>query len=124
MLGRVAPLKPTTVPRLELTAATTSTKVATQLSKEVTLKPDFETFWTDSKVVLGYISNSLKKFHLFVTNRIQTIHDGSDVQQWRYVPSDDGSRGQSVDDFIKNQRWIKGPEFLWKPLKELSLIHI
>ena len=88
MLGkaRVAPLKPTTVPRLELTAATTSTKVATQLKKEVTLKPDFETFWTDSKVVLGYISNSSKKFHLFVTNRIQAIHDGSDVQQWRYVP--------------------------------------
>ena len=64
----------TTDPRLELTAATTSTKVATQLKKEVTIKPDFETFWTVSKVVLGYISNSSKKFHLFVTNRIQAIH--------------------------------------------------
>ena len=125
MIGkaRVAPLKPTTVPRLELTAATTSTKVATQMKREMTLVPDFETFWTDSKVVLGYISNQSKKFHLFVTNRIQAIHDGSDVKQWRYVPSDDnpsddGSRGKSVKEFVEKQRWINGPEFLWKPLKE------
>ncbi|XP_066934813.1 uncharacterized protein [Clytia hemisphaerica] len=55
--ARVAPLKPTTVPRLELTAATTSTKVAAQLKKEMTLVPNYEVFWTDSKVVLGYISN-------------------------------------------------------------------
>ena len=121
--ARVAPLKPTTVPRLELTAATTSTKVATQLKREMTLTPDYETFWTDSKVVLGYISNRAKKLHLFVTNRIQAIHDGSNVDQWRYVPtddnpSDDGSRGKTVEEFVEKQRWINGPDFLWQPIEK------
>ena len=58
-----------------------------------------------------------------MTIRIQAIHDGSDVQQWRYVPSDDnlsddGLRGQSVEKFVTNQHWIKGPNFLWKPLNK------
>ena len=125
MIGkaRVTPLKPITVPRLELTAATTSAKVAKQLKTELSMKPDSETFWTDSKVVLGYISNLDKKFHMFVTNRIQAIHDLSQVEQWRYVPtdenpSDDGSRGLTVEEFVRNRRWINGPSFLWEPLAE------
>ena len=27
-----------------------------------------ETFWTDSKVVLGYMNNNTKKFKIFVAN--------------------------------------------------------
>ena len=56
MMGkaRVTPLKPVTVPRLELTAATTSTKVATQLKKELTLKWSYKVFWTDSQEFLIY----------------------------------------------------------------------
>ena len=121
--ARVTPLKPITVPRLELTAATTSTKVAIQLKKELKIKIDCEWFWTDSQVVLGYIANVSKKFHLFVANRIQAIHDASDVSQWRYVPSeenpaDDGSRGQTIQKFVENKRWFQGPDFLWKPLAD------
>eukprot|EP00111_Clytia_hemisphaerica_P009355 TCONS_00027464-protein len=88
----------------------------------MTLVPDYEIFWTDSKVVLGYISNRAKKFHLFVTNRVQAIHDGSNVAQLRYVPtddnpSDDGSRGKTVQEFVEKQRWINGPDFLWQPIE-------
>ena len=122
MMGkaRVTPLKPVTVPRLELTAATTSTKVATQLKKELTLKWSYEVFWTDSQVVLGYIKNQTKKFHLFVANRIQAIRDVSEEDQWRYVqssdnPADDGTRGQTVANFVKSGRWLSGPKFLLQP---------
>ena len=49
--SRVTPLKPITVPRLELAATVVSTNVSAFLWKE--LKYDFsEVFWTDSKVVL------------------------------------------------------------------------
>ena len=40
-----------------------------------------EVFWTDSKVVLGYITNTVKKFKTFVANRVQQIKRKTDVQQ-------------------------------------------
>ena len=71
-----------------------------------------EYFWADSKVVLGYISNSSKRFKIFVANRIQFIRDHTDVAQWYYVPStynpaDDSSRGFDGIKSSKSQRWLK-----------------
>ena len=43
-------------------------------------------FWTDSKVVLGYIANKTKLFHLLVANRVGFIHSRSDKGKWIYVP--------------------------------------
>ena len=123
--ARVAPIKPTTVPRLELTAATAASKVAVQLRKELEIPLSKEVFWTDSQVVLGYIRNVRKKFHMFVANRIQIIHSFSSIDQWRYVstkdnPADEASRGQKADQFVKNTRWLKGPDFLWKQIYDDS----
>ena len=55
-------------------------------------------FWTDSKVVLGYIANESRRFHVFVANRVQRIRDSTTPEQWLYVktddnPADDASRG-------------------------------
>jgi transcription termination factor NusB len=43
--------------------------------------------------------------------------------QWRYIntklnPTDDASRGLTVDKFLQSRRWIDGPEFLKKPQSE------
>ena len=46
-----------------------------------------ETFWTEIKVVWGYINDNTKTFKIFVANRTQQIHEGSNVSHWRYVPS-------------------------------------
>lgn len=48
----VAPLKVTTIPRLELTAAVTSIKASSVLKAELQYEIMDEFFWTDSKVVL------------------------------------------------------------------------
>ena len=53
--SRVAPLKFTSIPRLELTAATLAVELAVQLRKELDVEIQVEVFWTDNKVVLGYI---------------------------------------------------------------------
>ena len=121
--ARVAPLKPITVPRLELTAATTAAKVANQLRKEVTIKISYEMFWHDSKVVLGYIKNQVKKFHLFVANRIHQIHQFTNADQWNHVstelnPADIATRGQDAGKLINNNNWFYGPSFLWKDLPD------
>ena len=121
MLGKacVAPLKKATIPRLELTAATVAVRVNNMLIKELDLLVDRTVFWTDSITVLCYIHNQSTRFHTFVANRLSVIHDGSDPSQWRYVntkdnPADDASRGLTVRKFLQQDRWLKGPNFLWE----------
>ena len=99
---RVAPLKSITVPRLELTAALVSVKVSAFLRKELHYDNITEFFWTDSRVVLGYITNDSRKFKVFVANRVQQIKDYTKPDQWRYVegkvnPADVASRGLSAE---------------------------
>lgn len=118
--SRVAPIKRPTIPRLELTAAVLSVKVSISLKKELDVHIDEEFFWTDSQVVLSYISNESKRFHIFVANRVQFIHDNCSTHQWRYVPSnenpaDDASRGLNSSTSSKIERWIHGPAFLHRP---------
>ena len=50
-------------------------KVGVQLKKELEYDQINELFWSDSKVALGYILNSARRFHVFVSNRIQQIRD-------------------------------------------------
>ena len=120
--ARVTPLKSVTVPRLELTAAVVSVRVSKQLRRELDVNITNKVFWTDSKVVLGYIANDVKRFHVFVANRVQEIQEKSSVKQWRYVdtksnPADDASRGLRPRELSKS-KWITGPDFLWQPEDE------
>ncbi len=117
--ARVAPVKQITVPRLELSAATTAVRIDDMLRREMHFTGE-SCFWTDSMSVLHYINNKTARFHTFVANRLAVIHDGSNTSQWRHVPTsmnpaDDCSRGQTVSQFIQNHRWMHGPDFLTKP---------
>lgn len=96
--SRVSPTKLTTIPRLELTAATVAVRVSDMLRRELELQELHEFFWTDSTVVLGYINNEAKRFQVFVANRIQRIRSSTKPEQWAYVasednPADHASRG-------------------------------
>ena len=125
MMGkaRVAPLKPVTIPRLEPTAALTSVRVSRTLGRELTYAGVEVIFWTDSKVVQGYIYNEARRFHTYVANRVQQVRDHTQPEQWKYVdsdnnPADDASRGLSPKDVLKTSRWLRGPTFLWGPHDE------
>ena len=105
--SRVTPKKYVTISRPKLVAAVLSVtkKIVALIRRELDIEWKNETFWTDSKVVLGYINNNTKKFKIFVANRIQQIHEGSNVSQWRYVPSkmnpaDDASRRLDANPLI------------------------
>ena len=96
--ARLAPVKPTTIPRLELTAATVSVQVGKMIRRELDVPSDSETFWTDSTTVLKYLRNEIRRFQVFVANRVQAIRDETVPTQWRFVnskcnPADDASRG-------------------------------
>lgn len=110
-------LKSITIPRLELTAAVVSVRMNLLLRSELEYTDMTEWFWTDSSVVLGYIANNTRRFHVFVANRVQQIRDVSEPYQWNYVSSSDNpaditSRGASADELVNNRRWFSGPYFL------------
>ena len=116
--SRVAPLKPVTIPRLELTAVVCSVRVSEQIHRDLNYPVDQNFLWTDSKVVLGYISNKSRRFHVFVSNRVQEIQDSTSATQWKHVesqdnPADEASREMKARE-LQDSRWLLGPTFLWK----------
>ncbi|KAI4884818.1 hypothetical protein NFI96_007752, partial [Prochilodus magdalenae] len=116
--ARVAPTKITTIPRLELSAAVVAMRTGALLKRELELDGAREYYWTDSKVVLGYINNEARRFHVFVANRIQQIKSKTEPDQWRYVasehnPADHASRGLFVRELVDSS-WFTGPRFLWQ----------
>lgn len=117
--ARVAPLKPITIPCLELTDAVVAARVDKKLQSKLQLPLTKSTFWTVSTLVLKYIKNEDKRFQTFIANRMTTVRDFSNVSQWKYVPTsqnpaDDASRGLKAEN-LASERWIEGPGFLWEP---------
>ena len=103
--ARVTPIKPVKIPRLELTAALVSAKISKMLQRELKYDNVTNIFWTDSRIVLGYIKNEARRFHVF------------EVSQWRHVtfadnPADCSSRGLSPAELTDHCTWLQGPDFL------------
>ena len=131
--SRLAPIKMTTIPRLELTAAMLASKVRAQLVEELDTPLEKIVMWSDSMIALGYIRNTTARFKTFVANKVTTIHDLSMASEWRYVPTkmnpaDLASRGFPANDMASLHCWLSGPRFLlqkessWPPeVKEPSL---
>ena len=120
--SRVLPSKTVTIPRLELNAALLGAKIGFLLRRELGLicyKNLKEFYWCDSLVALGYIKSVSKRFHTFVANRVQQIHELTNKDDWHHVttmlnPADIASRGLSAAEIVKNDIWFKGPPFLYE----------
>ena len=114
--SKVAPIKSITLPRLELQAAVMAVQVDGLLRKQLDLSFLSSYFWVDSEIVLKYIANDDKRFHVFVANRLSIIHQLSSPDQWRHVsvdinPADLVTRGKSIASMNMNT-WLYGPSFL------------
>ena len=114
--SRVAPVKPVTIPRLELCAAVLAVKVSLMLDRELQYQEIKHFYYSDSKVVLGYINNSTKRFHVFVANRVGFIQSKTTADQWTHIdgrdnPADVASRGAKPSQLL-DSTWFTGPQFL------------
>ena len=113
--NKVTPLKSCTIPRLELQAATLAVKIDSVLRNELHTKIDQSYFWTDSEVVLKYIKNQNKRFHVYVSNRVSRIRESSSPAQWRYVntaenPADMLTRCTTASKL--GTKWTEGPAWM------------
>lgn len=114
--AKLAPRPEHTVPRLELCAAVLAVELADLISAELDLHVDAVTYFSDSKVVLGYIYNETRRFYVYVSNRVLRIRRSSHPDQWRYVsthqnPADHATRSVHAG-HLKDTNWLSGPEFL------------
>lgn len=114
--ARLAPKPDITIPRLELCAAVLAVEVADMVQEELDFTFDDVNFYTDSKVVLGYIFNDKRRFYVYVHNRVERIRRSTHAHQWCYVPThlnpaDHATRGLPAE-HLSHSTWLSGPPFL------------
>lgn len=113
---RVAPVKPTTVPRLELQAALLAARLAETIQSEHRIKPIRRYFWCDSTTVLQWVRNDKRTYKTFVAHRLGEIDELTNVNEWRYIPTAinvaDIATRESYDISVLQCEWFNGPVFL------------
>jgi len=114
---RLAPIKPITIPRLELLALTIGFKALSFVEKQIGLKINHKIIFSDSEIVLSWIK-SVKPLESFVENRVKPVRESEGIE-FRHVagednPADLGSRGISASELQLHNIWWNGPKWLIK----------
>ena len=107
--NRVAPTKPITLPRLELMAALTATRLADFVCSSIPHDQQRVRvyFWTDSQIVLCWILKG-NNSNPFIYHRVKEITETFPTATWSFTPSPDNpadllTRGLSTDQ-LKSSR--------------------
>ncbi|XP_033763439.1 uncharacterized protein LOC117344719 [Pecten maximus] len=113
--SKLSPCHGHTIPRLELCAAVLASEIAQFVCKQLDVNIRERKFYTDSRVVLGYIYNRTKRFHTYVSNWVQRIHLETLPEEWTHVsselnPADVGTRSCMADEL--SGMWFNGSGFL------------
>ncbi|UYV79644.1 hypothetical protein LAZ67_18000155, partial [Cordylochernes scorpioides] len=115
--SRVAPMKNTNIPRLELVACEIGSRLAVHIKSMMEFEDIPITLWTDSTTALACIKRDMN-WSVFVAGRVKKIRQNSSITDWRHVPgkenpADIPSRGASISQLITT-RWWEGPVWLKK----------
>ncbi|XP_053691407.1 uncharacterized protein LOC128739932 [Sabethes cyaneus] len=128
---KVASLKPTSIPRLELQAAVMGVKLARAIEKNHTIKITRRVFWSDSSTVLSWLRSDQRRFRQYVAFRVTEILENSQVEEWRWIPSrynvaDEATKWGKGPTINCNSRWFQAPAHLYQdpelwPKQELRI---
>lgn len=71
----VVPLKPLSIPQMELQGALIACRLRNTILQEYELKMTKKIYWTDSRTVLGWIRTDPVKYQTLVANRLEEIDE-------------------------------------------------
>lgn len=115
--SKVAPLKPVSIPRLELCSAVLLARLMDKFLVVMKI-PKIEVHaWTDSSVTLAWISTPPHMLKTFVSNRVAEIQQKIKPEHWRHVksplnPADCATRWNDTTEVFSLSKWWNGPSFL------------
>lgn len=114
---RCAPLKPLSIPRLELQAAVLASRLAKTVRECHDIHISRTVMWSDSQTVLHWIRSEKRRYKPYVAHRIAEIVDNVGSTPWQWIPTklnvaDDATRVPAQPAFDENSRWLRGPAFL------------
>ena len=108
--SKVAPLKPMTVPRLELMGAVLGLRLTQHVKHILEVPIQAVTFYSDSTDVLWWVRSHGRSFRPFVANCIGEIQMATDPSQWQHVvteenPADLCTRRATPEEFSGSSLW-------------------
>ena len=105
------------MPRLEPCGAQVLAKLLQHVKDVLQLPASSVYAWTDSEIVLHWLSGNPRRFKTFVGNRVSDIISTIAPEKWSHVPSaqnpaDCASCGILPSELVEHELWRNGPSWL------------